>query len=376
MKPPPHIINALKAKRVFIQNALQEALEHSIIAVDQITPRPRSLEIAYLAKFFIDGLPRLQNTLNSELHGAGVNISIKGVFCHKNGALGPVVDFEPTGVPRGCELADLLVLTTYDVARGKDDFGNGVFLQAKLDSINGSDGSSTARQRQLYQSAERFVFRRPDLYADSETGDHKTPGTRMMPGNGSSGFCFWEFNPIRAASDKVPWSWHASSVYDRNSLVDPFKARSFGEAMFDLMAGEFGEGLGVFHRGKFDWNRIAHDVIRRALVEPVGPGTGIVDAECVQRLLDGGHITLEQAMASPVAIKHNPFHSLLAGIADESILPKLSKADNGLTEEAYNSKVSNLVPPTGAPPEDNSSEGSSGSFIVFELSKFDKATHR
>jgi hypothetical protein len=372
LNPPPLYSAAFKKHRNYLCAALNESLENSIFVVERLKPPPRSKEVAYLTQYFVDGLSRLQDLINAVLLPEGVNLHIKGAFCHLNQPYGAVVDFEPPGTPRGCELADLLFLATYDSPHGKADFGNGVFLQAKLTDVVGSPNSSTSRQRALYLSAKEFTYRNPERYTDPLVGDNTPLGRRYMPSAKSSGFCFWTFNPKKASSAGIPWAWHASEIFDPGALIDPTLARPFADAIVSLFEGKFGESIGPFVKGKYDWNRIAHDIFNRALKEVVGSGTGVAEADTIRRAIVGDPPRLTGLLNSGLMIKRNPFEMLALGLSNpwsNELLSKLasSKEIGGETlEKLLSKKAGDPPPPSGNATQDDG--GGGPSVVVFEFS--------
>ena len=102
----------------------------------------RNGEVGALAWFFANGLRNLENRWNSTLDDT--QVSLKGVFCHKSGNAGPVVDFHHA--LGGCELADILLILTQAGTSSGTARGNALFLQAK-DHRWPLTGNSTTKQK-------------------------------------------------------------------------------------------------------------------------------------------------------------------------------------------------------------------------------------
>jgi len=131
--------------RAEIQAAFYEMIFSAQLQVGESGLQHRSKEVATLLYFFLD-LNHLQDALNQILRKERITTACKGIFGHKSGRLGPVVDFDmPPGTP-GCELCDLLVLTTYGDPISGTALGNAAFLQAKLKRSKLTQGASSKRQ--------------------------------------------------------------------------------------------------------------------------------------------------------------------------------------------------------------------------------------
>lgn len=388
--PPPQVRLALMMNRLKIEACIQAALYHALILPSNRNPRSQSNkpdEVSVLLHFFAL-LPDLEQRLNDLLNKDGVDVHIKGVFCHKSGCLGPVVDFDVPPLGRGCELADLLMLVTHDGVDAGGDFGNGCFLQAKVERGKIRQGPSSKRQSALYCQAKFFRFRNPAAYSTPELPDHPTPGYREMPGALRSGFAFWSYDAFRqeAFEDAVgmrsstkrrifpccgPIWWHASSFMLPPSVNDPTADIGFGNAVYRMMEGSLGIAVGQPQPGDFGWNRIVHDVVLRAIREPLGGTRGIGGLDDLLRAC----AELDQLVNSGIALVKNPFRNLAKAFGTEALKEaavRHAEKENRIIFERLRNRDSNKGsdgPPFGNTvdlgPEDS---GSSGSFINIQLS--------
>lgn len=191
-----------------------------------------------------------------------------------------------------------------------------------------------------------------------------------MPPVKSSGFCFWTFNPNPPSYDQIPWDWHSSAVFDRAALGGNYeKVKLFSEAIFGLFVGTFGESLGPFAKGKIDWNRIAHDVIRRALVEMIGKGTKVAGVDTLGRLFEGDRFKFSQLLNSNLILKANPFDKAAKGLNNPSINKLLEevKKIQPLADDEIKA-LFDRIPPKNNEPANGDDEDGGGSFVLFEFS--------
>ncbi len=389
-QPSPKVHLALMMNRLKIEACIQAALYHALIQPYTRGRRGSSGkpdEVSVLVHFFAL-LPDLEQRLNELLNMDGVDVQIKGVFCHKSGCLGPVVDFDVPPLGRGCELADLLILVTHDDVDDGGAFGNGCFLQAKVERGKVRQGPSSQRQSALYCQAKSFRFRNPGAYATLELPDHATPGFREMPGASTSGFAFWSYDAFKreAFEDEAnlqspsavrqhgccgPFWWHASSFMLPPGLNDPSADIGFGNAIYRLMEGSLGIAVGRPQAGDFRWNRIVHDVVLRAINEPLGDTRGIVGLDDLMRAGTGP----DWLVNSGTSLVKNPFRDLARAFGTESLETaawRHAEKENRISIEKMQNRhgdVDGKGPPgrndEGPGPEDS---GSSGSFIQIQLS--------
>jgi hypothetical protein len=384
-QPPPSIRLALMMNRLKIEAAIQGALSRALGKAaykNRHTGRrmTRPDEVSVLIHFFAL-LPALEDVLNELLRRNHVGVKIKGVFCHKSGSLGPVVDFDvPPGSP-GCELADLLMLVTHGNAESAGYFGNGCFLQAKVERGKINQGASSRRQSSLYCQGRSFKFRDFKNYISPDLPDHHIPGYREMPGADSSGFAFWSYDAFQRECGEAghwrhwhydhPFWSHASALMLPTLLNDPTADLGFGHAMYRLLEGSLGIGVRRALPNDFGWNRIVHDVVLRALQEPLGDTKGIVSVDNLHR----ASADVNSLIGSGIALVSNPFRELAAAFGSKamySAAEEHAKEVNRMNSETLDERLKRAdggdrPPPNeedGPGPEDS---GSSGSFIQINL---------
>jgi hypothetical protein len=378
--PAPNIQQSIRLNRLGIEAVLNEGLAYALncACLDPRTsgkPLGRIDEVSVLIHFF-SFLPDLEAILNSILRPSGVGVGLKGVFCHKSGTLGPVVDFDvPPGHP-GCELADLLILVTHRDRVSGAPLGNASFLQAKVERAKFSQGSSSKRQSELYCQADSFRFR--DQVDLPGLPVHLPAGFRYMPGPNTSGFVFWSYD---AQSFAPPWHWawgHSSAIAVPESIGDKTADLGFGSAIYRMMEGSFGIGVAPPVSGDLGWNRIVHDVLLRAIREPLGDTKGIAGLDNVKRVSGCDHASLELLMKSGLSVVLNPFRELAEAFESKELL---MAAESHAREENRRSpedleRILALAKETGTPPPpgdedeiDSEGPGSSGSFLQINLFK-------
>ncbi|MEO7932228.1 MAG: hypothetical protein ABIT76_03615 [Chthoniobacterales bacterium] len=363
------IHESLLTSRVAIESVFYEALYHALSKSEPLQAK-RPGEVKTLINFFLQ-LPTMQETLNAVLSRHHISAELKGVFCHKAGASGPVVDFDiPTTGP-GCELCDLLVLVTYEGDDGELALGNACFLQAKVERSDLSSGVSTMRQRKLYEEAPTFRFRNSGNYSLPNFSD-STSGHRTMPGAKSKGFCYWAFMDGHPMPN---WMLNTSTVTEPLNVDAPKKDLSFGGAMFDLMTGQFGIKVDPVSSTEFAWNRIVHDVVLRAMSEALRCSSGIIAVKDVPRIAREGRALLREALHAELALVSNPFVSL----ADAFNSPQLKesaasyvKEKNKISKERLEKILLHEDDEGGEPPDEKQREfpadgNGGGSFIHINL---------
>lgn len=384
--PSPTIRLSLALNRLRIEAAIQSELSHAVyLAEDSAHLKSGSSvrpdEVSVLIHFFLR-LPTLQDHLNQILESKGVTVEVKGVFCHKNGNCGPVVDFDvPPGSP-GCELADLLVLVTDGSPGIGDMVGNACFLQAKVERKKFNQGASAIRQSALYCHSRSFRFRNPSAYFSPDLPDHQVPGHRDMPVLGTSGFAFWSYDAFANYwhDQKKRWyGWNNASAFALPmNLNDPTKDIGFGHAIYRLMEGSLGLGVAPTSVGDFGWNRIVHDVVLRAMSEPLGKKKGIVGLDDLKRAKRDYHWLKESSLIeSGVAAVMNPFRELAAAFGSKAMSQAaeahVEKRERLAGEELEAALVkagdSGNQPPKGDGEIGPNDSGSSGSFIQIKLTE-------
>lgn len=373
LQPPAPIRNALLAKRVSIQAALQESLEHAIILTGSMRPSTKSREVATLCHFFLN-VPALQIVFS---HLLKLRVTIKGVFGHHSRPYGPVVDFAR---PTNCELCDMLFLVTYVGTKQSEFFANASFFQAKLDRRSMFKGESGKRQRDLYENAKSFVFVNPELYASS-LPEPPTHGERQMPGSATSGFCFWAYNELPGLPSGWHWPWHASTVTAPSDFDIAQRDEGFGEALFKLMIGQYGLPVSAPDPADFGWSRIVHDFLLRAARESLGYTYGVPHGPGIRRLNFGGD-DVSALLRSGVSLVANPFGELFGWFRSEDLSSvgkahaeerRFSADDLRKVLSEHHREGGDDGPGDNEPPEDDFEPGSddsggSGSFIHINIS--------
>lgn len=384
--PSPSIQLALALNRLRIEAAVHTHLSHAIKLADfqarhERNHQIRPDEVGVLIYFFRQ-LPALQDRLNEIVNPKGLGIEIKGVFCHKSGTLGPVVDFDVSPGSPGCELADLLILVTHGTRDAGDAIGNACFLQAKVDRKKFGQGRSSRRQSDLYCRSNSFRFRNPAAYSSPEFPDHSIAGFREMPGSDLSGFAFWSYDAFVNEWDTHPYyryAWgNASAVAIPANLNDPRCDIGFGSAIYRLLEGSLGLGVVPPTPGDFGWNRIVHDVVLRAIREPLGSHRGIAGLDGLRRVTPIASFSSWSGfmlMRDGVATVMNPFLELASAFESKAMYEAAeahAKDTNRLNDEDLKAAIERAGGDGAEPPTDDvdlgsENSGSSGSFIQINL---------
>jgi hypothetical protein len=106
---PSALITALAAAA---DTEVDRALRHGAGAFKQKQPTG---EVGFVAAFVLGAVPEIAQVWRPILRPAGLSVKMTGVFVHQS----PYVDFDDyAGVPRTCELADLLVVADDLTASG------------------------------------------------------------------------------------------------------------------------------------------------------------------------------------------------------------------------------------------------------------------
>ena len=95
--------------------------------------KPPNSEVGFVAAFVLAGVPAIAKAWRPILRTAGLSVQMAGVFIHQT----PQVKFtDSRGIPRKCELADLLIVVDHLTSRG---MGRRVaaLVQAKMASPSG-----------------------------------------------------------------------------------------------------------------------------------------------------------------------------------------------------------------------------------------------
>ena len=90
-------------------------------------------------------------------------------------------------------------------------------------------------------------------------------------------------------------------------LNDPSADIGFGNAIYRMMEGSLGISVGRPQAGDFGWNRIVHDVVFRAINEPLGDTRGIVGLDDLMRAGTGP----DWLVNSGTSLVKNPFRKLM-----------------------------------------------------------------
>lgn len=385
--PSPRIQLALALNRLRIEAAVHTNLSHALGSAESQARHAahhqmRPDEVSVLIYFF-RLLPGLENRLNEILSPSGIGVEVKGIFCHKNGNLGPVVDFDvPPGSP-GCELADLLILITHGGQDLGGPTGNACFLQAKVDRKGFGEGKSGRRQSDLYCRGRSFRFRKPEAYSSPELPDHPDAGFRVMPGSDLSGFAFWSYDAFINEWEKHPYyryAWgNSSAVAFPANLNDPRSDIGFGNLIYRLMEGSLGLGIAPPIPGDYGWNRIVHDVVLRAIREPLGNHRKIAGLDGLRRITPNSNSSLKgfMLMRDGIATVMNPFRQLADAFESKAMYEAAedhAKGVNRLDDEELEVALkraggSGDEPPTNDGDLDPEDSGSSGSSIQINLSE-------
>jgi hypothetical protein len=293
-----------------------------------MAPKPWSREVATLCHFFLN-LGGLESALTAALKPVRLKVQVKGAFGHYSKPFGPVVGFGDDSSLPGCELCDMMFIVTYAGPKGSEPFGNASFFQAKLNRGKLLSGKSSKRQGELYESADSFIFRDSKRYA-SAFPENKIPGWREMPGKATTGFCFWSFDAREGVAEGWPWIWQASAVIKPTAFKNPSADRTFAEAVFELMTGEFGLAVEKPAPGDFGWNRIVHDFVFRAARESLGYSHGVSYPSDIRRIQQQNPSDISWLLNSGVSIVANPFQEFFDwfGSGELSDLPKKDHLEN------------------------------------------------
>ncbi|MGA7724336.1 MAG: hypothetical protein WCA95_03585 [Opitutaceae bacterium] len=328
----------------------------------------RNGEVGALAWFFANGLRNLENRWNSTLDDT--QVSLKGVFCHKSGNAGPVVDFHHA--LGGCELADILLILTQAGTSSGTARGNALFLQAK-DHRWPLTGNSTTKQKFLYEQVVNFTFRPGTDFTSVKLGEHPDPGTREIPDHREAGFKFWFFEPfihsrlayevsIGAKTRDI-----ASSTSDPGEIDEPYLDTILPSTIIDFLVGKEGLGVSAPIAGDFGWNRIVRDVVKSSIGKAMAVPKKL-DGKNPHRVQGWSKHALSEILADRAAVVANPFEDLAASLDDDEIRElsaKLAAADRHKIDDG---KGGDRGPPSI--PDDPGIEGpGGGSFIWIELAE-------
>jgi hypothetical protein len=136
-----------------------------------------------------------------------------------------------------------------------------------------------------------------------------------MPPKDSSGFCYWPFADDHGAT---PYQLNSSSIIVPKSCEDRLEDIPFSRAILRLMLGQIGILTVAPVAGEFGWNRIVHDVIKRAMKETLRCSAGIADVKDLSRTYDGAAEMLAMLASCP-ALVANPFEEMSEAFGSESL---------------------------------------------------------
>ena len=257
--PRQKISVGLQAHRFAIEEAITNAVDLSFQAAEAGT-RSAAQEPDFIAYFFLDGLHRLEVSLNAILLSSRIRVTLSGIFCHQTPKVYPSVGGVQT--PTSCELGDLLLVSLYTPPPGstieRRALGNALLLQAKMEAERPSDVDP---QWQLYSSAETFRYRSPAPLAQQ---------VRSLA-DAHPALWYWclERNPWRWQATGSP-RWLTSAVHPRspwhNGPIHPTRrfALPFSGLVWSLFNGVAGQ---TFYRASSPatqtsgWSAVVNDLI-------------------------------------------------------------------------------------------------------------------
>lgn len=202
-----------------------------------------------------------------------------------------------------------------------------------------------------------------------------------MPGYHLSGFAFWSYDAFVNEWQDHPYyryAWgNASAVALPANLSDPRMDLGFGNAIYQLMAGSLGIGVSAPSPGDFGWNRIIHDVVLRAMREPLGAPKKIVGLDDLRRVFPAAPSSSWRGfmlLRSGVAGVLNPFKELADAFESEAMRKAALQHAEGVNR-LRGDELEAALERTGGdsePPRTNEEigpddSGSSGSFIQINL---------
>ena len=330
-------------------------------------------EVGALAWFFVHGLPHLETSWNAALEHT--RVTIKGVFCHKSGNSGPVVDFiHPLPCGGGCELSDLLFIVTGQPGASSSAPGNALFLQAKAKRLPLS-GDSTQKQKFLYESAPDFTFQKVSDVASSTLPENTKAGSREMPIDRSRGFKFWFYDSSRAVHLRPRFSYlhpiwqYASTTAAAGRIGFPALDEIFEFTLFNLLTGADGLGFSPPVANDFGWNRIVRDVVKASIGKALSVPKKISGHSSRVHGWSAAH--LAQITANDTAVISNPFTDLGTAFGDDDLnasIEELAKAKRTKPDEEK-FQDGDDGPPRRNRQEPSEDEGGGGSFIWISLSE-------
>lgn len=150
--------------RALIEAAITNAVDISFQAAE-VGSKSRAEEPDYLAYFYLEGLHRLEVSLNAILLSSKVKVTLSGIFCHQTPKVYPTVGGH--NLSQSCELGDLLLVSLYTPPEGQGierrALGNAVLLQSKMDAERPGDEDP---QWQLYATSEGYRYKSPATLAN------------------------------------------------------------------------------------------------------------------------------------------------------------------------------------------------------------------
>jgi hypothetical protein len=242
------IRNAIMTEFGPLTEAIDFAVEQSFRTAD-LECRGSAGEADKVLSFFIDGLELIEHEFNRRLNSRRVFVSISAIFTHQT----PMVELTTVQRGRRCELADLVMLATYERPNGLRGRGNGLFLQAK----NNFDHDSSPVQRTLYEQETQFRYYRPASLAGLPSRD------RSLPPKAEPALAYWELEsterywapyhpPVREGTGLL-WANQVNRKYPRR--------HPFGAAIVDFLRGAAGYGFKEPKPGETGWSRIVWDLL-------------------------------------------------------------------------------------------------------------------
>jgi hypothetical protein len=222
--------------RADLRSAVQAGLEYGFRSGRAIARGRKHREIDFVVGLLHSGVPVLDRRLRAALRPAGLTCRIAGVYCHGS----PIVELDPAGSGRRCEIADLLVVV---VQRGPG--GTVISRRAQLQQfkLDGSSGPTPA-QYELYDHWTDFRYFRAakrSFQGRRVRGKRPHAGAKFVTVTACP--CGFTDAQVRMPTD--PWS---SLIEELASLVVGDSGRPFERLSSTTRA------LG--------WNRVIDDLLR------------------------------------------------------------------------------------------------------------------
>ncbi len=298
IQPPPRIAHALSYRKHAIEEAISTAVDLSFKAAE-VGTQSSPEEPDFIAYFYLDGLQRLETSLNQLMEGHQVKVTLSGIFCHQT----PKVLPERSGQPksRSCELGDLLLATLY-TPKTKDypsshkpspiPSEQGGPLSRAIDTFLGRDskmelvseaplpqtpihgsaiGSAVLLQSKMYAPTPDSGDPQWQLYAVSDSFHYKSPKSlapqKRYLQDASAALWYWSLlrgNENYRYDSDMRWSTKAFHARSASRRTDQKVEVSFSNLLWNLFAGVYGEPFfrsDSLVNGDLGWSKIVNDLI-------------------------------------------------------------------------------------------------------------------